>query len=366
MTKQNNQEILVYIGTYTRGESEGIYVYRMDNSSGELEFSSVASGVKNPSFVAIGPKQRYLYAVNEISDLDGKPSGAVSAFSIDQKTGELALLNHQPSQGAGPCHVTVDATGQFVLVANYGSGSVAAFPINSDGKLGEASDFVQHQGSSVDPRRQKGPHAHSINLDKNNRYAFAPDLGLDKIMIYELDLTQGKLKPADEPWAKVKAGAGPRHFAFHPSSKYAYVINEIISSITAFTYDEKRGALREIQTISTLPEDFSGTSHCADVHVSPSGKFVYGSNRGHDSIAIFAIDESTGKLNCVGYESTRGKSPRNFAIDPTGTFLLAANQDTNNVVTFRIDQQTGKLMATDYVAEVPKPVCLKMIYLSLP
>ena len=361
MTKHNNEEILVYIGTYTRGESEGIYVYRMDNSSGALEFASVASGVKNPSFVAIGPKQRYLYAVNEISDLDGKPSSAVSAFSIDQKTGELALLNHQPSQGAGPCHLSVDATGQFVLVANYGSGSVAAFPINSDGKLGEASDFVQHQGSSVDPRRQKGPHAHSINLDKNNRFAFAPDLGLDKIMIYELDLTQGKLKPADEPWAKVKAGAGPRHFAFHPSSKYAYVINEIISSITAFTYDEKRGALREIQTISTLPEDFSGTSHCADVHVSPSGKFVYGSNRGHDSIAIFAIDESTGKLNCVGYESTRGKSPRNFAIDPTGTFLLAANQDTNTVVTFRIDQQTGKLMATDYVAEVPKPVCLRLI-----
>jgi len=359
----NNREILVYVGTYTRGESEGIYVYRMDMSTGALEFSSVAKGLTNPSFVAIDPQQRYLYAVNEAGTFDDKPGGAVSAFSIDPGTGELTWLNNQPSHGTSPCHLTVDATGKFVIVTNYSSGSVAVFPIHSDGKLGEATDVVQHEGSSVDPRRQKGPHTHSVNLDKANRYVFVPDLGLDKVMIYELDLTQGKLKPAEEPWAKVKAGSGPRHFAFHPNDKYAYVINEIISSVTAFTYDKTRGSLREIQTISTLPDDFSGTSHCADIHVLPSGKFVYGSNRGHDSIAIFAIDEGTGKLTCLGYESTQGGNPRNFAIDPTGTYLLAANQDTSNVVTFRIDQQTGKLTATDHIAKIPNPVCLKMIYI---
>ncbi len=355
MAQQNNEELLVYIGTYTRGKSEGIYVYRMESSTGVLKFASVAKGINNPAFLAIDSQQRYLYAVNE----SGKPSGAVSAFSIDQQTGELTYLNQQSSHGVGPCHLNVDQTGQFVLVANYGSGSVAVLPIQSDGKLGEATDFAQHRGSSVNPRRQSGPHAHSIFLDRTNRFAFAPDLGLDKIMIYQLDLTEGKLKPNDEPWAKVKAGAGPRHFAFHPGGAYGYVINELDSTLTAFTYDEASGRLREIQTVSTLPEGFSGTSYCADVHVSPSGRFIYGSNRGHDSLVIFEINEGTGKLTYVGHEPTQGKNPRNFAIDPAGIFLLAANQDSDTIVTFRIDQQTGKLTPTGHVAEVPTPVCLK-------
>ena len=365
MTKQNNGDMLVYIGTYTRGKSEGIYVYRMEKSTGAMEFASVTGGVENPSFLAIHPQRSYLYAVSEVGNLAGKPSGAVSAFSIDSKTGGLIYLNHQPSKGAGPCHLSVDQTGQFVLVANYGSGSVAVLPIQSDGRLGEATDFVQHQGSSIDPRRQRGPHAHSIMLDKANRCVFVPDLGLDKIMIYRLDLTQGKLEPNDEPWAKVKAGTGPRHFAFHPSGRYAYVINELDSTLTAFNYDGERGRLREIQTVSTLPDGFSDTSHCADVHISPSGKFIYGSNRGHDSIVIFEIDEATGRLTYAGHEPTQGKTPRNFAIDPTGTFLLAANQSTDNIVTFRIDQQTGKLTATGHTVEVPTPVCLKMICMPL-
>ncbi len=364
MTKQNNEEILVYIGTYTSGKSEGIYVYRMDKSSGTLEFSSKATGVDNPSFLAIHPQQRYLYAVNEIGEFAGKPSGAVSAFSIEEKTGELTYLNQQPSHGTSPCHLSVDKTGQFVLVANYGGGSVCVLPIQDDGQLGEAIDFIQHQGSSINPQRQEGPHAHSITLDAANRYAFAADLGLDKIMIYQLDLTQGKLKPNDEPWAQVKAGAGPRHFDFHPNGKYAYLINELDNTLIAFTYDETRGTLREIQTVPTLPEDFEGTSHTADVHVSPSEKFVYGSNRGHDSIVIYAIDEDTGKLTYVGHELTQGKSPRNFVIDPTGTFLLAANHGTDNIVTFRIDQQTGRLMPTGHVTEVPTAVCLKIIHIS--
>jgi len=360
MTNQNN-EILVYIGTYTHGESEGIYVYRMDKSSGALEFSSKATGVENPSFLAIGPQQRYLYAVNEIGQFAGKPSGAVSAFSIDPETWELTFLNQQSSHGTAPCHLCVDKTGQFVLVANYGGGSVCVLPIQDDGSLGEASDFIQHEGKSVNPRRQESPHAHSIIMGPNNQYAFAADLGLDKIMIYQLDLTSGKLKPNDEPWAAVKPGAGPRHFDFHPNGKYAYLINEIDNTITAFTYDETNGTLNEIQAVPTLPEDFTDTSHCADIHVAPSGKFVYGSNRGHDSIVIFAIDEATGRLTFVDHESVRGQNPRNFAIDPTGTFLLSANQSTDNIVTFRIDQQTGKLTPTGQVTEVPAPVCLKMI-----
>jgi len=358
MTKKN-EEILVYIGTYTGGKSEGIYVYRMNPSSGALEFSSKATGVDNPSFLDIHPQKNYLYAVNEIGEFAGKPSGAVSAFSIDPQTGALTYLNQQASHGTGPCHLSVDKTGKFVLVANYGGGSVAVLPIKDDGQLGEATDFIQHEGSSVNPRRQEGPHAHSFTISADNRYAFAADLGLDKIMIYLLDLSTGKLKPNDEPWTEVKAGAGPRHFDFHPTNKYAYLINEIDNTIIAYTYDEKRGTLKEIQTVTTLPEDFDDTSHTADIHVSPSRKFVYGSNRGHDSIAIYAIDEETGKLTYVGIEPTQGKTPRNFAIDPTGTFLLAANQSTDTIVTFRIDQKTGELISTGHVADVPQAVCMK-------
>ncbi len=359
VTKQRDNEVLLYIGTYTRGESEGIYVYRMDTSSGTLEFSSKTTAVNNPSFLAIEPQQHYLYAVNEVGQFAGKPGGAVSAFSIDPETGELTFLNQQPSHGTAPCHLSVDKTGQFVLVANYGGGSVCVLPIQDDGRLGEATDFIQHQGKSVNPRRQKAPHAHSVIIAPTNRYAFATDLGLDKIMIYQLDLTQGKLKPNDKPWVAVKAGAGPRHFTFHPNGGYAYVINELDNTITAFTYDETKGTLSETQTVSTLPEDFTGTSYCADVHVSPSGKFLYGSNRGHDSIVMFVIDEATGKLTFVGHEPTQGQFPRNFAIDPTGTFLLAANQKTDNIITFQINQQTGRLTPTGSVAEVPTPVCLK-------
>lgn len=361
IAKQNIKELLVYIGTYTSGKSEGIYVYRLDLASGALKFASKATGVKNPSFLAIHPQGRYLYSVNEVGDLAGKPGGAVSAFAIDPNSGGLTFLNQQSSVGTGPCHLSLDKTGKFVLAANYGGGSICVLPTQDGGRLGEATDFIQHQGSSANPQRQQGPHAHYITPDPTNRYVFATDLGLDKILIYQLDLARGKLKPNAVPWAQVKAGAGPRHLDFHPNGKYAYLINEIDSTIVAYDYDEGHGALREIQTVPTLPKDFSGTSHTADVHVSPSGKFVYGSNRGHDSLAIFAIDEATGKLTYVGHESTQGKTPRNFAIDPTGSYLLAANQSSDTVVTFRIDQSTGKLRSTDQVAEVPTPVCLKLI-----
>jgi 6-phosphogluconolactonase len=358
------EEILVYVGTYTRGKSEGVYVYRMDPSSGALEFASKATGLNNPSFLAIDPQHRHLYSVNEVSEFGGKPTGAVSAFSIDSETGELTYLNTRSTRGTGPCYVSVDKTGRYVLVANYSGGSVCVLPIQDNGKLGDATDFVQHQGSSVNPRRQEGPHAHSIIVGPSNRYAFAADLGLDKIMIYKFDSTEGKLEPNDEPWAKIKAGAGPRHFTFHPSGRYAYLINELDNTLVAFSYDETRGTLKELQTAPALPEDFAGTSYCADVHVAPSGKFVYGSNRGHDSIVIYEIAEASGELTYVDHEPTHGKIPRNFAIDPTGTFLLAANQDSDSIVTFSIDQQTGRLTPTGHVTEVPTPVCLKIIPVS--
>ena len=368
-TKQEGRQTmaeqrLIYVGTYTKKGSEGIYVYRFDPDTGALDLLSKATGLDNPSFLAIHPTRRYLYAVNEVRGKGGSDGGAVSAFSIDPKTGELTLLNRQSAHGASTCHLSVEQTGKYVLAANYSSGSVAMLPIQEDGRLGEATSLVQHAGSSVDPRRQKGPHAHSITPGPFNRFAFAADLGLDKIMIYRMDLDAGKLLPNDPPWAQVHPGDGPRHFTFHPNRRYAYVINELGNTMVAFRYDEARGALDELQSISTLPEDFKDTSYCADVHVLPSGKFLYGSNRGHNSIAIFAIDESTGKLTPVGYEPTQGDHPRNFMIDPTGTFLLVANQNTDNIVGFRIDSNTGLLKPTGHVTEVSMPVCLKMI--SLP
>jgi len=364
ITKTNIKELLVYVGTYTSDDSEGIYVCRLDLSSGKLTLIKTVKDLVNPCFLAIDPQYSYLYSIDEVRKSDDSRRGAVSAFSINRKTGDLTFINKQPVKGPAPCHLTVDNTGKFVLTANYNGGFISVFPIISGGRLGTMTDFVQHYGSGPNPTRQKESHAHSINMDHSNRYAFAADLGIDKIMIYRLDLDEGKLLPNEQPWVQVKAGAGPRHFNFHPNGKYAYVINELNSTITAFLYDETQGTLKEIHTVSTLPEDFTGNNSCADIHVSPSGKFIYGSNRGHDSIVIFAIDEETGKLTYIGNEPTRGKTPRNFAIDPTGTFLLAENQRSNNIVTFRIDRQTGKLISTGHIIEIPSPVCIKMIPFS--
>ncbi len=351
----------VYVGTYTRGQSKGIYLCHLDLADGTLEPVGVAAEVANPSFLALHPSRPLLYAVGELGSFSGKRTGAVSAFSIERKTGKLTLLNQQPSQGAGPCHLAVDPSGRCVLVANYGGGSVACLPIREDGRLGEATSFVQHEGSSVNLRRQQGPHAHSINLDAAGRFAFAADLGLDKILIYRFDAEGGTLLPNDPPWVQVAPGAGPRHFAFHPTGRYAYVINELSSTVTAFEYDARRGALSPLQTISTLPKDFQGDNTTAEVQVHPSGRFLYGSNRGHDSIAAFAVDADTGKLTYLANEPTQGKTPRNFGIDPTGACLLAANQATDNIVVFRIHSKTGVLHPTGHSADVPSPVCVKML-----
>jgi len=352
-------ELLVYVGTYTSGKSEGIYLYRLNLTSGELKHVATTKGVKDPSFLALDPGRRYLYAVNEVEEFAGKKTGALSAFAVDQRTGELSLLNQQPSLGGAPCYVVVDQTGRFVLVANYVGGNVAVLPTNSDGSLGEATDVKQDLGSSINVERQEGPHAHCIVLDPANRFAYACDLGADKIMIFRFDERRGKLIPNTMPSVQAKPGAGPRHLTFHPGGKYAYVINELHATITAFAHDQIRGDLKEVQTIPTLPADFTGANTSADIHVSPDGRFLYCSNRGHDSIAAFMIEPWNGKLTFIAHESTGGKTPRNFAIDPTGAFLLVANQNSDNIVTFRRDMKTGRLSRTGQVVEVPSPVCLK-------
>jgi 6-phosphogluconolactonase len=355
-------KLLVYVGTYTNSrKSKGIYRLELDLASGKLTAPALAAEAADPSFLAIHPGRRFLYAVGELASFRGKKSGVVSGFAIDPKTGDLTLLNHQPSEGAGPCHLVVDRAGKHVLAANYGGGSACVLPIEDDGRLGKATAFVQHKGSGVNPDRQKEPHAHSINLDAANRFAFVADLGLDKVFVYRFDKASGTLTPNDPPAAAVAPGAGPRHFAFHPTGRYAYVINELDSTVTAFDYDAKRGALKPVQTVTTLPEGFKGKSWTAEVVVHPSGKFVYGSNRGHDSIAVFRVDAKTGQLTPAGHQSDRIKTPRNFAIDPTGAWMLVANQASDSVIVFRIDPDTGRLEPTGQAAEVPVPVCVRMM-----
>ena len=368
MSKQR----LVFVGTYTEpirfgtgkileGKGKGIYVYRLDISSGSMEQISLVEGVPNPSYLAFDPSHRFLYAVNELKEFEGAPTGAISAFTVGSSSGKLRFLNRKPTHGTDPCHLTVDKTGRYVLVANFMSGSVCVLPIREDGSLGDTTDVIQHRGSSADPLRQSGPHAHAVTLDDTGRYVFVPDLGIDKLMVYRFDTNQGTLEPNEKPWVDAPAGAGPRQLVMHPRGGYAYLINELDSTMMAFRYDGDRGSLREIQTLSTLPEDFKGASTCAEVQISPSGKFLYGSNRGHDSIVIYAIDQMDGTLTCVGHKSTQGKTPRNFTVDPAGEFLLAANQDTDSIVSFRLDPASGELVATGHSADVPTPVCVKVM-----
>ncbi len=359
--EEKTSKCLVYVGTYTEQKSKGIYVYRFDPTTGHSTSLGLAAESVNPSFLTTDPSRRFLYAVNELSQYEGRSSGGVSAFAIDPGTGKLTFLNEVPSGGAGPCHLAVDKTGKYLLVANYGGGSLAVFPILRDGRLGEASAFVQHHGASINPQRQEGPHAHSVYLSPDNRFAISADLGLDEVLIYRFDAGKGTLTPNNPAFAMVSSGAGPRHFAFHPNGKFGYVISEIQSTVTAFSYDAANGALDVLQTASTLPRDFEGESTAAEVEVHPAGKFLYGSNRGDDSIAVFAINTRKGTLTPAGHTPTQGKTPRNFAIDPTGSYLFAANQDSDSVVLFRIAQKGGLLTPTGQVLEVPSPACVTFV-----
>jgi 6-phosphogluconolactonase len=354
---------LFYVGTYTEegSKSKGIYAYRYDAASSEITPLGLVVETTNPSFVALHPNGRFLYAVNELGNYKGPNSGGVSAFSIDHVTGKLTFLNEVASRGADPCYITVDKTGKYVLVANYTGGSVAVFPVLADGKLGEASGFVQHAGHGTDPKRQEGPHAHSIDLSADNRFAMVDDLGLDELLVYKLDSAKGSLTPNDPPFTKLDAGSGPRHFALRPDGKFAYVVSEMGHTVTAFSNDAAAGKLQVLQTITTLPKDFTGRNDDAEIQMHPSGKFLYASNRGEDTIVVYTIDGAKGTLTHVASFPTGGKEPRSFEIDPTGSLLFAENQKSDNIVVFRIDRKTGSLTPTGKVLEVGSPVCLKFV-----
>jgi 6-phosphogluconolactonase len=355
---------LVFYGTYTRGKdalSKGIYVSRFDAASGTLGAPELAAEAANPGFLALHPGGRFLYAVGE----SGDAGAGVSAFAIDRASGKLTRLNHQSSGGAGPTHLDVDPGGRVLVVANYTGGSVAALPINADGSLQPAATFIQHEGSSVNPRRQSAPHAHCANISPDGRFAVVADLGLDKVMIYRLDAARGKLTANDPAFARVAPGSGPRHFAFHPSGRFAYVINEMTCTMTAFEWDARRGALSELHTVSTLPAGVTvqpGMS-TAEVFAHPNGKFLYGSNRGHDTIAVFRV-AADGRLTLVQNAPAEVKIPRNFNLDPTGRWLIAAGQNSNDVALHRVDEQTGRLAFTGTRHKVGAPVCVVFLPLK--
>jgi len=352
---------LLFVGTYTKGKSKGIYVYSYDAKSGESTPLGLAVETPNPSFLAVDSSQRFLYAVNELTQYEGASSGAVTSFAIEKRTGKLSRINEIASGGAHPCYISLDKTAKYVLVANYTGGSVAVFPVRRDGGLGEATAFVQHAGSGKNPARQEGPHAHWIEITTDNQFALAADLGLDKILVYRFDAHHGTLTPNDPPFAKVEAGAGPRHIAFHPNGKFLYVVDELASTVTLFSFDSSKGTLHLLQSLSTLPSGSSGNNDTAEIHVHPNGKFLFASNRGHDSIAFFSLDQNTGTLTPVDHVSTQGKTPRNFELDPTGTRLLVANQDSDNIVFFNINPQTGQLTAASQQLKVPSPVSLRFV-----
>jgi 6-phosphogluconolactonase len=354
-----SDKYLVYVGTYTDHGSQGIYGYRFDAATGQLISLGLAAQSDNPSFLSVASNQRFLYVVNEEDHYQGQPTGAVSAFAIDHSTGKLSLLNQVSAQDPGPAYLSMDRNGKYVLIANYPLGSVAVFPVLGDGKLGEASDFVRHKGLSIDKERQAGPHGHAIELSPDNRFAIAADLGLDQLIVYPFDAGKGNLGPPHV--VKIKPGSGPRHIAFSPNGKFIYLINEMAGTIAVFSYSAAQGELRELQTVSTLPEGFKGENTTAEIAVHPSGNFLYGSNRGDDSIVVFAIDHVTGRLAFVERVPTEGKEPRNFALDPSGRWLLAANQNSNSIVTFRVNQETGRLTRTGQPGQVTEPVCVVFV-----
>jgi 6-phosphogluconolactonase len=356
--KVRKGEYIAYIGTYTDEQSKGIYAFRFDASTGKLTPMGLAAETTSQDYLAVHPSQRHLYAVKEGNESSGQNAGLVSAFSINATTGKLTLLNEASTRGSGPCHLTVDRTGKNLLVANYTGGSVAVLPVNEDGSLRNATAFIQHTGSSIVQGRQEAPHVHCIRTSPDNHFVLAADLGLDEVLVYRFDPLRGSLAPNDPPFVKTTPGAGPRHFAFHPNGKFVYVVNELQCTLSAFSYNGAQGVLRELQTVSTLPDDYKITKDdsAAEIVVHPSGKFVYGSNRGHDSIAVFAIDSTTGTVTALERISTQGKTPRGLGIDPTGSYLIACNQDSDSLVVFRIDPQTGKLTPTGQKTAAYTPV----------
>lgn len=356
--RATGQKSLVFVGTYTGKGSEGIYGYRFDSATGALTPLGLAAKTPNPSFLAVDEKGRFLYAANELDAFGGEAAGGISVFEIDRETGKLRLAQQVSSLGAGPAHLSIDKTGRYLLVANYNGGNVAVFPIGDDGRLGAHSALEQHAGASVNPGRQAGPHAHSILVSNDNRFALSADLGTDQLFVYRFDAAKGSLAPDDPAFAKVKPGSGPRHFVFSPSGKWVYLTNELASTVTVFSYDARSGALMTKQTVRTLPKTYAGENLEAEIVVDAKGRFLYVSNRGDDSIVVFSINAADGTLSFVQRVPSGGKTPRNFAIDPSGSWLFAANQESNNIRLFRVDPGSGRLMRTPETSQTFSPACV--------
>lgn len=369
------KELIIFVGTYTQpilfgtgqileGKGKGIYCYRVDRDSGALTLLNLSENIPNPSYLTLDKKQQYLYAVNELKEYDGKACGSASAFRLEADF-SLTFLSRHATGGTDPCHIAVDPTGSYAAVANFMSGSFCVFPILQDGSIGEYCDFIQHEGSSVHPIRQKGPHAHSVIFSPDGRRAYVPDLGLDRLMAYQMDVQTGKLTPNAPPFLQLEAGAGPRHCVFHPNQKYCYLINELNCTILALEYRQEDGSFTILQEVPTIVGNEGGENICADIQIRPDGKFLYGSNRGCDTLITYAVNSDTGRLTYVDTQSCGGKTPRSFAIDPQGELLIAANQDTDNIVVFRIDHESGKLHQLSDNA-VPTPVCVKPYEFAVP
>jgi len=354
------QKYIFYVGTYTDHGSKGIYAYRFDSATGKSTSLGLAAESAEPSFLAIAPSGKFLYAINEMSQFNGQPTGAVSAFAIQSKTGKLSLLNQVPSRGEGPAHIALDRSGSYALVSNYDRGSIAVFPVLEDGRLGEATASVQHKGSSVNPKRQEGPHAHAAVFSPDNRFVIVADLGLDQLLVYRFDAAQGTLG-SDPQIVRATPGVGPRHLVFDGAGRHLYVINEMQSTVVAYGYDAAKGTLSELQIVSALPKGFARTSEAAEIEMHSSGNFLFASNRGDDSIAVFAVNAKDGTLTPIEIDSTGGKTPRNFVLDPTGAWLLAANQDSDDIAVFRVDPGSGHLTQSGPVLHVPSPVCVRFV-----
>jgi 6-phosphogluconolactonase len=353
------KERLLLVGTYTKGESKGLYALSFNTENGTIKQLSTTNEIENPSFLTLSPCKRFVYVVSEQAEYKGEKTGSVAAYRLNEETGELTKLNEQPSHGKHPCHLSVTPDGEYLCVANYSSGTLSVYPLTHEGLMGEATDIVQHEGTGPNKGRQEGPHAHSVYICGDE--VVSADLGIDKVMRYRLEKTTGKLHPHPEfAWSAVAPGAGPRHIAFHSSGKQLFVVNELDSTITSFVV-KRDGKWEQIQTVSTLPTDFKGKSYPADIHLSLCEQFLYASNRGHDTLVIYRLNQETGQLSYVGLQSVRGQTPRNFTIDPTGQFVLVANQDSSDIHVFQINQQTGELIETDQSMTLPFPVCLQFI-----
>lgn len=360
--KNEQQRLLVFAGSYSEAEESGVYVYAFDEESGTLTLTDEFAGLKNPTFLNVDAERKLLYSIAETVNPGGKKVGEAAVFAINAAKGEIRLINREITVDSTLCHIQRDVNSRYLTVTSYHGGMIGLFSITEDGKIGNMLDVQQHEGSSQHPERQDRPHPHSSFYSPDGRFILVPDLGLDRIISYSVDVANGKLVRHSE--GVLHPGAGPRHLAFHPNGKLVYVINEVDSTITSFTYDAEKGQLMVKETVSTLPADFTEENSCAEITVSADGKFVYGSNRGHDSIVVFAVDEQSGSLKLVQHVSVQGGHPRHFALTPNGRYLIAANRDTNNIVTFRVDQESGKLQFTGNNINVSKPVCVIPIYLT--